>query len=322
MRILLTGKNGQVGWELERTLAPLGEVVALDRDGMDLADADSVCRVIREVRPKLIVNAGAYTAVDKAESEPELAMKINGVAPEIMAEEAKKLRACVVHYSTDYVFDGTKLAPYDEDDRTNPISVYGKSKLAGEQAIRGSGCRHLIFRTSWVYGARGRNFLLTMLRLARERDGLRIVDDQIGAPTWSRLIAVATALVLAKLLAPPRDWRKERTLRFSPEQDWGEGRKLPLPPGEGWGEGLSGTFHLTTEGETSWYGFAQEIFRLAAGRQLSRPPRLEPISATEYALAADRPLNSRLSNERLVDTFGVALPAWDRSLALCMDEMR
>ncbi|MGH8625114.1 MAG: dTDP-4-dehydrorhamnose reductase, partial [Gammaproteobacteria bacterium] len=168
MRILLTGKNGQVGWELERTLAPLGEVVALDRDGMDLADADSVCRVIREVRPKLIVNAGAYTAVDKAESEPELAMKINGVAPEIMAEEAKKLRACLVHYSTDYVFDGTKLAPYDEDDRTNPISVYGKSKLAGEQAIRGSGCRHLIFRTSWVYGARGRNFLLTMLRLARE----------------------------------------------------------------------------------------------------------------------------------------------------------
>ena len=186
MKILLTGKNGQVGWELQRTLAPLGEVVAVDRQALDLANPDAIRALIREVKPALIVNPAAYTAVDKAESEPELAMAVNGIAPGIMAEEAKRLGAAMIHYSTDYVFDGTQTSPYTEKDRPNPGNVYGKTKLAGEQAIQAVGVPHLILRTSWVYGSRGRNFLLTILRLAQERDELKIVDDQIGAPTSSR----------------------------------------------------------------------------------------------------------------------------------------
>ena len=203
MKILLTGKNGQVGWELQRTLTTLGDVVAIDRKGMDLANPDSIRNTIRAVRPDLIVNAAAYTAVDKAESEPELAMAINGIAPGIMAEEAGRLGAAMVHYSTDYVFDGTKTTPYTEGDILNPINVYGKTKLAGEQAVQAAGIPHLIFRTSWVYGLRGRNFLLTILRLAKEWDELKIVDDQIGAPTWSRMVAEATATILAQCLFPP-----------------------------------------------------------------------------------------------------------------------
>nr|WP_255210519.1 dTDP-4-dehydrorhamnose reductase [Methylogaea oryzae] len=224
MNILLTGKDGQVGWELQRALAPLGKVVAVGRDALDLADADGIRRVVRDVAPRLIVNAAAYTAVDKAESEPELAMAINGIAPGILAEEARRLGAGLIHYSTDYVFDGAKQGEYAEDDTPNPVSVYGQTKLAGERAVSSSGAEHLIFRTSWVYGLRGRNFLLTMLRLARERAELRVVADQVGAPTWSRMIAEATAIVVAR-------WYEHSA-----------GDATPRPK-----SGLSGIYHLAAE---------------------------------------------------------------------------
>ena len=222
MKILLTGRNGQVGYELERALAPLGEVIALDRARLDLSDATAIQRVVRDARPEVIVNAAAYTAVDRAESELALAGAINGVAPGIFAEDARRCGALLVHYSTDYVFDGEKKAPYVEDDAASPINAYGKTKLEGERAIQGSGCRHLILRTSWVYGPRGHNFLRTVLRLARERSELRMVDDQIGAPTSSAAIALATIEMLG---------------RAGPE----------------------GLFHMTASGETSWRGFAEAI---------------------------------------------------------------
>ena len=203
MKILLTGRNGQVGWELERALAPLGEVVATDRSTLDLADPDAIRRVVREVKPEIIVNAAAYTAVDKAESEPELAMRINGFAPGVLAEEAKRLGALLVHYSTDYVFDGEKATPYVEEDEPNPINVYGRTKLAGERAIQASGCRHLILRTSWVYGARGKNFLLAILRKARDAQELRVVADQVGAPTSVELVARSTLAALRHVVRAP-----------------------------------------------------------------------------------------------------------------------
>ncbi|MBZ0096880.1 MAG: dTDP-4-dehydrorhamnose reductase [Sulfuricella sp.] len=288
MKILLTGKNGQVGWELQRTLATLGEVVAFDREGMDLANPDSILIAIRAVRPDLIVNAAAYTAVDKAESEHELAMAINGIAPGIMAEEAKRLGAAMIHYSTDYVFDGTKTSPYTEEDTPNPLSVYGKTKLAGEQAIQAAGISHLIFRTSWVYGARGRNFLLTILRLAKERDELRIVVDQIGAPTWSRMIAEATAQILAQAYSPMSHH--------------------PLLIAE-----VSGIYNLTAAGRTSWFGFTQAILENAQmGTQVI------PIPTSDYPLPAPRPLFSLLSSDKLSKTFGMKLPPWEDALALCM----
>ncbi|MBU1656493.1 MAG: dTDP-4-dehydrorhamnose reductase [Gammaproteobacteria bacterium] len=287
MKILLIGKNGQVGWELQRTLATLGDVVAIDRQGMDLANPDSIRNTIRTIRPDLIVNAAAYTAVDKAESEPELAMAINGIAPGIMAEEAKRLGAAMVHYSTDYVFDGTKTSPYTEDDIPNPISVYGKTKLAGEQAVQAAGIPYLIFRTSWVYGLRGRNFLLTILRLAKERDELRIVDDQIGAPTWSRMIAEATGQVLGQGFQP-------FVMR-------------------------SGIYNLTAAGQTSWHDFTRAILENASG--LIQPlPHLIPLATSEYPLPAPRPPYSTLSSIKLNRIFGVALPDWDASLTLCMDK--
>lgn len=285
MRILLTGMHGQVGWELMRTLAPLGEVVAVDRQTLDLSNPDSIRAIIREVKPGLIVNPAAYTAVDKAESEPELAMAVNGTAPGIMAEEAKLLGAAMVHYSTDYVFDGTKTSPYLEDDTPNPLNVYGKTKLAGEDAIRASGVPHLIFRTSWVYGARGRNFLLTVRRLAQEREELKIVADQLGAPTWSRMIAEATAQILAQR-----------------GPDLGE---------------AGGLFHLTAAGQTSWHGFTQAILELA-GNGDKPLPRLIPFTTQEYPLPAARPLYSQLSNAKLIKTFGIGLPSWHSSLALCL----
>lgn len=222
MRILLTGRNGQVGWELERALAPLGEVIALDRAGLDLSDPAAIQRVVRDARPEVIVNAAAYTAVDRAESEPALAASINSVAPGILAEEARRCGALLVHYSTDYVFDGEKKTPYVEEDAASPVNVYGKTKLEGERAIDASGCRYLVLRTSWVYGPRGHNFLRTVLRLARERNELRMVDDQIGAPTSAAAIALATAEMLR---------------RAGPE----------------------GLFHMTASGEVSWRGFAEAI---------------------------------------------------------------
>ncbi len=301
-KILLVGKNGQVGWELQRALATLGDVVAVDRQGMDLANPDSIRGAIRAIRPDLIVNAAAYTAVDKAESEPELAMAINGVAPGIMAEEAKRLGAAMVHYSTDYVFDGTKPSPYTEEDLPNPLSVYGKTKLAGEQAIQAAGIPHLIFRTSWVYGLRGRNFLLTILRLAKERDELKIVDDQIGAPTWSRMVAEATSQILARSI-------------------------LPLTPHSSLLAQYVGIYNLTAASRTSWYGFAKAILDSmtiqSANPSLLSPhpsPNLIPITTFEYPLPAPRPQNSMMSSAKLNRIFGVALPAWDASLTLCMDE--
>jgi dTDP-4-dehydrorhamnose reductase len=288
MKILLTGKNGQVGWELQRTLAPLGEVVAVDRQALDLTSPDAIRALIREVRPALIVNPAAYTAVDKAESEPEIAMAVNGIAPGIMAEEAKKLGAAMVHFSTDYVFDGSKASPYTEEDTPCPINVYGKTKLAGERAIQAVGVPHLILRTSWVYGARGKNFLLTILRLAKERDELKIVDDQIGAPTWSRMIAEATAQILAQSVLP------------MPHH--------PLPI-----TGVSGIYNLTAAGRTSWCGFTRAILENARAGT-----RVNPIPTTDYPLPAPRPLFSLLASDKLTETFGVKLPSWEDSLALCM----
>jgi dTDP-4-dehydrorhamnose reductase len=293
-RVLLAGRNGQVGWELERSLAPLGEVVALDRAGMDLADPDSIVKAIRGARPDVIVNAAAYTAVDRAESEPDLAMRINGVAPGIIAGEAARSGALVVHYSTDYVFDGAKAAPYREDDATGPASAYGRTKLAGEEAVRAAGAPHLIFRTSWVYCARGSNFLLTMLRLAGERSELRIVDDQVGAPTWARSIAQLTARAL------------------------GAGGAGPGPARE-----KSGVYHLAAAGAVSWFGFAQAIFAQAGARRAEfRTPALTPIPTSQYPLPARRPSNSRLDTSKLAAAFGLTPPGWEVMLGECMKEVR
>ncbi|HKA38999.1 MAG TPA: dTDP-4-dehydrorhamnose reductase [Burkholderiales bacterium] len=290
--ILLSGKNGQVGWELQTALSRLGPVIALDRGGMDLANPDSIRRAIRDAEPQIIVNAAAYTAVDKAETEPDLAMQVNGIAPGVMAQEAKRLRAVLVHYSTDYVFDGTKKQPYVEDDPPNPLSQYGRSKLAGEQAIASSGATHLIFRTSWVYAARAHNFLRTILRLARERNELRIVNDQVGAPTWARFIAEATAQVLRQV---------------------GDGHK-PIAD-------HAGIYNLTGTGAVSWYGFASAVFAEAKAQLGVTPPKLIPITTAEYPLPARRPANSRLDNSRLVATFGLTPPPWDKMLKLCMKEI-
>jgi dTDP-4-dehydrorhamnose reductase len=285
VKILLTGRNGQVGWELERALQPLGDVVAVDRAGLDLADRDAIRRVVRSERPGVIINAAAYTAVDRAESEPDLAQAINGQAPAVMADEAHRIGALLVHYSTDYVFDGAKPIPYEEDDQTHPISVYGATKLAGETAIRDSGCRHLILRTSWVYAARGANFLLTMLRLFAEREEVRVVSDQVGSPTWSRAIALATV---------------ELVRGRAYEQD-------PL-------------LHLTASGYASWHDFAAAILAHTASWR-SRQPNLVSIGSGEYPSAARRPLSSRLSTRRAERRLGHALPEWQRSLRECLAEI-
>lgn len=290
--ILLTGKHGQVGWELQRTLAPLGRVIALDAEDLDLADADAIRRKVREVQPDIIVNPAAYTAVDKAETEPELAMAINGIAPGVFGEEAKALGALLVHYSTDYIFDGRKEGAYIEDDAPNPLGVYGRTKLAGEQAVRAAGCRHLILRTSWVYGARGKNFLLTMLKLAKERSELRIVDDQIGAPTWSRTLGEVTAQMLAQLYLPGSE--------------------------AGVSDTRYGTYHLTSSGAVSWHGFTAEIIRQA---QVQPAPALHPIPTQDYPTPAARPQNSRLANDKLLQAFGLSGGDWRDNLRLCLQEL-
>lgn len=290
-KILVTGRGGQVGWELERTLATLGDVVSFDRNELDLQNSELIVKRIRDVRPTIIVNPAAYTAVDKAESEPDLAMKINGEAVGVMAEEAKKLNAILVHYSTDYVFNGSNKNPYLESEPTNPLNVYGKSKLLGETNIQASGCKHLILRTSWVYGKRSKNFLLTMLRLAKEKNELKVVSDQIGAPTWSRLLAEATAQILT---------------HFHEGSDVSDKR---------WG-----IYHLTSSGQTSWHGFAESIFRLYETVHNVRVPILKPIATKQYPTPAKRPLYSVLSNEKTLRTFGISLPSWERGLELCLKE--
>ncbi|MBV6320308.1 dTDP-4-dehydrorhamnose reductase [Duganella violaceipulchra] len=284
MKILLTGSSGQVGYELARSLQGIGEVVAVDRKVMDLSDLDQVRDVIRREKPGLIVNPAAYTAVDKAESEPQLAHRINAEAPGLMAQEAKLLGAAMVHYSTDYVFDGSAPTARAEDDATGPLNVYGASKLAGEQAIAAAGIRHLIFRTSWVYGMRGKNFLLTMLRLAAERDELRVVADQHGAPTWSRTIADTTALVLSQAHAGGREW-------------WVQN---------------SGVYHLSAQGQTTWFDFTRAIVE-EAGLEC----RVLPITSADYPVPAKRPQYSALSSERLMARF-CHLPDWKEALRLCM----
>lgn len=294
MKILLTGKTGQVGYELERCLQGAGEIVAVDRSQMDLVNLDQVRDVIRSAQPDLIINPAAYTAVDQAESEPELAMLINGDAPGVMAAEAKRLGAAMIHYSTDHVFDGSKSGPYNEDDIPNPINAYGRSKLAGEQAIQAAGIPHLILRTSWVYGLRGKNFLLTVRRLAQERDELRIVADQHGAPTWCHTIAETTGHIVAQLLSSTG-----RGTQKGMEHDvW---------------QAQSGVYHLTAQGQTTWHGFAEAI---VAHPSINQKPVVIPITTQDYPLPAKRPANSVLSCERLIGTF-CGLPSWDSALRLC-----
>jgi dTDP-4-dehydrorhamnose reductase len=301
MRILLTGRHGQVGYELERSLQPLGEVVAVDRSQMDLSDLSSVRETIRAARPQLIVNPAAYTAVDQAENEPELAMRINGEAPGVMAEEAQRLGAALIHYSTDYVFDGSRQGAYSEDDAPCPVNAYGRSKLAGERAVQASGVPHLILRTSWVYGTRGRNFLLTVQRLARERSELRIVADQWGTPTWCRMIADATAHAVAQLMRPgdamSARGNANATIRCDAWQEMG------------------GIHHLTAQGQTTWHGFAQAI--VAAMRDGKRPT-VTPIATSEYPTPAMRPANSVLSCDRWTRHF-CRLPDWKAALHLCLE---
>lgn len=277
--ILLLGKNGQVGWELHRTLSPLGEIIATDRQTLDITDFNRVRETIQSIRPQVIVNATAYTAVDKAEDEPDIAMLINGTAPGVLAEEAKKCGALLVHYSTDYVFDGTKKEPYTEEDTPNPLNVYGRTKLAGEEAIRSVDGNYLIFRTSWVYGERGHNFYLTVRRLAKEKEEISVVDDQIGAPTWCRTIAENTAFILAQGVNREEGYHV-----------YYEKRK--------------GLYHMTAAGQTSWYEFARRIVDTVPPEE-RKLKRILPIKTKDYAYKAQRPLNSVLSNMRLRKHFGV-----------------
>lgn len=295
MKILLFGKNGQLGWELQRALAPLGEVVALDQEdpGGDLRDPSAVTRTIREVRPDVIVNAAAYTAVDKAESDRDAAYLINSVAPGLLAEEGRNLGndVLLVHYSTDYVFDGSGMSPWQEESPTGPLNVYGASKLAGEQAVRASGCNHLILRTSWLYASRGQNFAQTMLRLAQEKDLLTVIDDQWGAPTGADLLADVSAHAL-------------RATRADPAR--------------------TGTYHVVAAGETSWHGYAQRV--IAAARDAGLPVRVRaenvrPVPSSTYVTPAKRPLNSRLDTARLQAAFGLRMPDWRHGVDRMLTEI-
>ncbi|VVE28120.1 dTDP-4-dehydrorhamnose reductase [Pandoraea soli] len=289
-RILLTGATGQVGWELARSLQGLGDVHAPGRNEMDLLDTDSVVRTLRDFSPDLIVNPAAYTAVDRAETDEAAAYQVNAVVPGIMAEAAKRTGALVVHFSTDYVFDGTSSTPYREDEPTNPQNAYGRTKLAGEAAIAASGAHHLVLRTSWVYGARGANFLLTVQRLARERDELRIVADQHGAPTWCRTIAELTSQVLVQGFG-------------------GNGADADF-----WRE-HGGLYHLTAAGQTTWHGFTEAILDLSAAE---KRPNVVAIPTSAYPLPAKRPAYSVLDNDKLARTFGVRAPDWRAALSLCL----
>jgi dTDP-4-dehydrorhamnose reductase len=289
MKILLIGKNGQVGWELRRTLAPLAEVVAVDYPEINLTDTPALRQFVAGTRPAVVVNAAAYTAVDKAETETELCRQVNAVAPGVLAEAAKKIGALMVHYSTDYIFDGAKTSPYVETDAPNPLGAYGRTKLEGDRAVKASGADHLIFRLCWVYGARGQNFMLTMQRLAREREKLRVVGDQFGCPTWSRMIAEATALALKQVLAGAD------------------------------GSAYNGEYHLAAGGQTNWHGFASRIIELMP--EAERKCRaVEKITTPEYPTPARRPAYSVLDCGKLQKTFGLRLPDWEASLRQVLDQ--
>ncbi len=289
MKILLIGHNGQVGWELRRTLAPMAEVVAVDYPEIDLADTSALRRLVAEIRPSVVVNAAAYTAVDKAETQPALCHQVNAAGPGVLAEAAKAAGALMVHYSTDYIFNGAKQTPYVETDTPNPLGVYGESKLAGDQGVMASGVDHLIFRLCWVYGARGQNFLLTMQRLAREREQLCVVQDQMGCPTWSRLIAETTALALKQVT--------QSTDRSA----------------------FNGTYHLAAAGFTSWHGFASRIIELmpAADRKCRE---VVGITTAGYPTPAKRPAYSVLNCDKLQATLGLQLPDWEVSLRQVLDQ--
>ncbi|HJV61778.1 MAG TPA: dTDP-4-dehydrorhamnose reductase [Albitalea sp.] len=284
MKILLFGKGGQVGWELQRSLQTLGDLVAVDFDSTELcgdfARPDAVAQTVRKVQPAFIVNAAAHTAVDKAESEQEFARTLNATTPGVLAREAAAIGAWLMHYSTDYVFDGSGVAPWTEDSPTGPLSVYGRTKLEGEEAIRASGCRHIIFRTSWVYASRGGNFAKTMLRLAQERDSLTVIDDQHGAPTSAELLADLTANALRTSLVRPD---------------------------------VAGTYHVVPRGETTWHGYAKHVieFARAAGLPIkTAPDAVKPVPTSAFPTPARRPGNSRMNTEKLRSTFGVWLPEW------------
>jgi dTDP-4-dehydrorhamnose reductase len=300
---LVTGRDGQLGFELRRTLAPLGRVVAIDVDNLNLCYIDAVRKYVRELKPDLIVNAAAYTAVDRAETEHQLADTINGVVPGVMAEEMKRLGGKgIIHYSTDYVFDGTGNRPYREDDPTSPVNYYGQSKLAGEQAVAAAGAPHIILRTEWLYATRGANFLLTILRLAREGKPLRIIADQHGAPTWARMLAETTAVIVTRLLCCAEP------------------------------QAVSGVYHATAAGQTTWHGFTEAILQESllrlkkAGRETEWCERavagMAPISTAEYPTPAKRPGYSVLSGEKLESVFGLAMPSWREQLRLAMEDYR
>jgi dTDP-4-dehydrorhamnose reductase len=289
MKILLLGKNGQVGWELRRALAPLAEVAAVDYPEVNFTDALALRALVAAANPSVVVNAAAYTAVDKAESEPDLCRQVNAAAPGILAEAAKKAGALMVHYSTDYIFDGTKTSPYVEADAPNPLGAYGRSKLEGDRAVKASGADHLIFRLCWVYGARGQNFMLTMQRLAREREKLRVVGDQLGCPTWSRMIAETTALALKQVLA-------------------GADRSA-----------YNGEYHLAAGGQANWHEFASRI--IEGMPETERKCRaVERITTAEYPTPAKRPAYSVLDCGKLQKTFGLRLPHWEASLRQVLDQ--
>jgi dTDP-4-dehydrorhamnose reductase len=288
-RVLLIGKVGQVGWELRRILAPMADLTCIDYPEIDLSAPDSIRDWTRRAAPKIIVNSAAYTAVDKAESESERANQINGHAPGILAEAAASTGALLVHFSTDYVFDGAKKTPYIETDAPNPLGAYGRSKLLGDEAVRATGCRHLIFRLCWVYGARGQNFMLTMMRLAREREILRVVSDQVGCPTWSRLIAQAVAYAI-------QQWQN------AADQD-----------------AFTGTYNLAAGGSTSWHGFASAIIDSIPAKE-KKCSRVDPITTEQYPTPARRPAYSVLDCSKLAATFGLRLPGWREGLSLVQEQ--